>query len=658
MKRILKFMMLPLALMVSLVGCGDKPTAEPTDQPTEPSSVQPVEKHTVQFYVEDTLYKTLKVENDTVIGAANVANPIKEGFSFTSWVDEANNSIDLDTYKVTEALKLYATFEEVITDDTLVVNGVKEEGVDYYLVVGWWETTSLNEDGTPKITSSLTTETVRLFYSNLLLYLEAYGATDEQIKGVQFRDYSTEVVAEMGEKINADGDVDLVIGVGNNINSSAGVSLFEGNDGKTTANMGSEGKSRYVALPSHEEMNSLAISIFDWIKTDVGQTAFTKVLEEKDITVVPARTNNIDLTTTIHGLSGDPVVTTLTTKEDVIQVPEITVEDGYKFLGYALTSDATEADIAIGAGQTLTYKQVEELLNGATTLTLYPVIIQEIVDENYDLVVYIHATSSSNISVSEVELYKARFEATLTEKKNINYVVVTEGAADDFAAVVSADIAAGKAVDVVIGGNKSFANLVALDETHAITNCDPSHFNSSNRKVIVSNSCASTHEELAKQLYAFSTTEAPEYAVSVAYWANLGKSTPWVSEAEIDAINAGIQAHINALFEVVVEEGKEDAFAIYNLSYSYYVCESSAVADLSAETKALNDGNGVGLIVGTGGNATNEANMGAAIIEQKDCPTTIVANNRKVAICNDSYIYAELYQTYFAVEEEAETLAA
>ena len=504
----------------------------------------------------------------------------------------------------------------------------------------------------------MTTETVRLFYSNLLLYLEAYGATDEQIKGVQFRDYSTEVVAEMGEKINTDGDVDLVIGVGNNINSSAGVSLFEGNDGKTTANMGSEGKSRYVALPSHEEMNTLAISIFDWIKTDVGQTAFTKVLEEKDITVVPARTNNVDLTTTIHGLSGDPVVTTLTTKDDVIQVPEITVEDGYKFLGYALTSDATEADIAIGAGQTLTYKQVEELLNGATTLTLYPVIIQEIVDENYDLVVYIHATSSSNISVSEVELYKARFEATLTEKKNINYVVVTEGAADDFAAVVNADIAAGKAVDVVIGGNKSFANLVALDETHAITNCDPSHFNSSNRKVIVSNSCASTHEELAKQLYAFSTTEAPEYAVSVAYWANLGKSTPWVSEAEIDAINAGIQTHINALFEVVVEEGKEDAFAIYNLSYSYYVCESSAVADLSAETKALNDGNGVGLIVGTGGNAINEANMGTAIIEQKDCPTTIVANNRKVAICNDSYIYAELYQTYFAVEEEAETPAA
>ena len=232
MKNILKVMMLPLALMVSLVGCGEPTNSE---QPSEPSSVQPVVKHTVQFYNGETLFKTMKVENDKTIGAANVATPTKEGFTFVSWVDEANNTIDLDTYKVTAALKLYATFEEVITDATLVVDGVKEEGVDYYLVVGWWETTKLNDDGTPKVTSSLTVDTVRLFYSNLLLYLDAYGATDEQIKGVQFRNYSTEAVAEMGQKINTDADVDLMIGVGNNINSDAGVSLFEANAGKTTA---------------------------------------------------------------------------------------------------------------------------------------------------------------------------------------------------------------------------------------------------------------------------------------------------------------------------------------------------------------------------------------------------------------------------------------
>ena len=657
MKKILKIMMLPLALMISLAGCGE---TENSLQPSEPDSTpaQTVEKHTVQFYVEETLYKTMKVESNTVIGAANVANPTKEGYSFTSWVDEANNTIDLDTYKVTEALKLYATFEEVITDDTLVVNGVKEAGVDYYLVVGWWETTATNDDGTPKVTSSLTVDTVRLFYSNLLLYLEAYGATDDQIKGVQFRDYSTATVAEMGEKVNTDADVDLMIGVGNNINSSANVALFEGNDGKTTANMGAEGKSRYVALPNHEEMNPLAISVFDWIKTEVGQTSFTKALEEKDITVVPARTNNINLTTTIHGLSGDPVVTTLTTKDDEINVPTIEVEAGYKFLGYATTENATAAEVTIAAGTKLTYKQIEELVGDKTAITLYPVIIQEVVDTNYDLVVYIHSTSSSQISLEEIELLKLRFEASLTEKKNVNYVVVSEGNAAAFAEVVGADIAAGKTVDVVIGGNASFSALTALDTEHAITNCNPSHFNSNNRKIIVSNACATEHADLAKQFYAFATAEAPELAITVAYWAKLSTATPWVKQEEIDAINAGIKAHINALLNVTVEEGADDAFAIYNLSYSYNICENTGVVDLSAETKALNDGKGVGLIVGTGNNAKEEDKMGSAIIEQKDIPTTIVANNRKVAICNDNFIYEDLYNNYFAVEETTETPAA
>lgn len=655
MKKILKVMMLPLALMVSLVGCGEPTNSE---QPSEPSSVQPVVKHTVQFYNGETLFKTMKVENDKTIGAANVATPTKEGFTFVSWVDEANNTIDLDTYKVTAALKLYATFEEVITDATLVVDGVKEEGVDYYLVVGWWETTKLNDDGTPKVTSSLTVDTVRLFYSNLLLYLDAYGATDEQIKGVQFRNYSTEAVAEMGQKINTDADVDLMIGVGNNINSDAGVSLFEANAGKTTAKMGTEAKSRYVALPEHEEMNPLAISIFDWIKTEVGQTAFTKTLEEKDITVAPARTNNVNLTTTIHGLVGDPVVTTLTKKDDEINVPTIEVEAGYKFLGYSTTANATAAEIAVAAGTKLTYQQIEELAKDKTALTLYPVIIQEVVDTNYDLVVYIHSTSSSNISAEEVELLKLRFEASLTEKKNVNYVVVSEGDAAAFATVVAGDIAAGKTVDVVIGGNKSFNNLAVLDTEHAITDCNSSHFNSNNRKIIVSNACATAHAALAKQFYAFATTEAPELDITVAYWAKLSASTPWVSQTEIDAINAGIKAHINELFAVTVEEGAEDAFGIYNLSYSYNICEKSAVVDLSAETKALNDGKGVGLIVGTGKNATEADKMGSAIIKQKNCPTTIVANNRYVSICDDNFIYEDLYENYFAVEETTETPAA
>ena len=639
MKKIFKYLIMLFVFTFSFVACGGNNTSSSNPVNTSSSSEVVKEKHTVQFYVEDELYKTLKVEDGSTIGSSAVAAPIKSGFTFVNWVDSAKEVIDLDTYVVTKALKLYATFEEVITDDTLIVNGVKEEGKEYYLVVGWWETTALNEDGTPKITSSLTVDTVRLFYANLNLYLKAYGATDEQIKNVQFRDYSTEAVAEMGAKINADGDVDLMIGVGNNINSNAGVELFEGNDGKQTAPMGTEGKSRYVALPNHETMNSVAISVFDWIKTEVGQKAFMNPLTASDMVVAPERTDEVAVTVTVHGLNDDVVVTNLTSKKDPIAVPEITLAEGQKFLGYATTANAEVAEIAVGLGVALTYAQIEGLLNGASSIELYPVIIEEVVNTNYDLVVYVHVVSTAKINEAEASLFADRFEATLEEEKNINYVWVTEGKAADFQARVEADLAAGETIDVVIGGNATTKNLTAIDETYINASCAAGHFADSSRKIIVLSACATAHADLAKQFYTFMTTEAPELKLTFAFWTNNFK---WLTEAEIAKITEEITAYVNTLFAV------EDAYTTYNFSISFYTCTNTAVADLSAETKALNDGNGVGMIIGTGGNATDADKMGSDIIEQKNIPTSIVANNRKVAICDGNFIYQSIYNNYFA----------
>lgn len=639
MKKIFKYLICLFVFTFSLVACGGNNTSSNNSVTTSSSSEVVKTKHTVQFYIEDELYKTLKVEDGSTIGSDKVGTPMKDGFSFVSWVDKDNTAIDLDTYVVTSAVKFYATFEEIITDDTLIVNGTKEAGKQYYLVVGWWETTASNEDGTPKITSSLTVDTVRLFYANLNLYLKAYGATEDQIKNVQFRDYSTEKVAEMGEKINADADVDLVIGVGNNINSSAGVSLFEGNDGKTQAPMGSQGLSRYVALPEHETMNNVAISVFDWIKTETGQKAFTTPLTAADIVVVPERTDDIAVTVKVYGVSGEPVVTNLTSKKDPIAVPEITLEAGYKFLGYATTENAEVAEVAAAIGVALTYADIEGLLNGATSIELYPVIVEEIINTTYDLVVYVHVVSSAKINEAEASLFADRFEVTLTEEKNINYVWVTEGAADDFTARVNEDLANGETIDVVIGGNKSTKTFAAIDETYVNTSCAAGHFADGSRKIVVLNSCASTHVDLAKAFYTFMTTEAPELSLSIAFWT---KEYTWVTEAEVNAIQDGIKAHINTLF------GAEDAFTTYKITITFFVCENTKVGALSEETKALNDGKGVGMIVGTGGNAADEENMGSAIIEQKDIPTAIVASGRKVAICNNNSIYQDIYNNYFA----------
>ena len=644
MKKIFKYLIMLFVFTFSLVACGGNNTSTNNSVNTPSSSETVKTKYTVQFYVEDELFKTLKVEDGSTIGSDKVGTPIKEGFSFVAWEDESKTVIDLDTYVVTSALKLYATFEEIITDDTLIVNGTKEEGKEYYLVVGWWETTALNEDGTPKITSSLTVDTVRLFYANLNLYLKAYGATDEQIKNVQFRDYSTEKVAEMGEKINADADVDLVIGVGNNINSSAGVSLFEENDGKTTAPMGSQGLSRYVALPNHEVMNNVAISVFDWIKTETGQKAFTTPLTAADIVVAPERTDDIAVTVTVYGVTGDPVVTNLTSKKDPIAVPEITLEAGKKFLGYATTVNAEVAEVVAAIGVALSYADIEGLLNGATSITLYPVIVEEVINTTYDLVVYVHVVSTAKINEAEANLFADRFEATLTEEKNINYVWVTEGAADDFTARVNEDLANGETIDVIIGGNKSTSKFTAIDETYVNTSCAAGHFADASRKIVVLNTCASTHVDLAKAFYTFMTTEAPELKLSFAFWT---KDFSWVTEAEIAKITEEITAYVNTLF------GVEDAYTTYNISISFYTCTNTTVVPLSEETKALNDGNGVGMIIGTGGNATDADKMGDDIIEQKDIPTSMVAKGRKVAICQENFIYRSIYTNYF-VEVVAE----
>ena len=644
MKKLLSFLFI-FVLALSLISCkykgGDENGGE-TGGDEQPI----VTKHTVQFYLDDTLYKTLKIEDGKTIGTDAVENPTLAGFEFVAWVDASKNPVDLSTYQVKSALKLYASFKEVVTDDTLVVDGVKEEGKDYYLVVGWWETTKFEADGvTPKITSSLTVDTVRVFYANLKLYLKACGATEDQLKAIQFRNYSTAEVAEMGEKVNTDADVDLLIGVGNNINSSAGVSLFEGNDGKQTAKMGTQALSRYVALPNHEEMNNVAVNVFDWIKTEVGQKSFTTTLTAADMIPVPGRTDEVNVNVKVYAQDGTFVETQLTNKNDEIQVPEITLEEGQKFLGWALTEDATEAAVL---KTEFDYSDIEALLAGASAIALYPVIVKEVINTEYDLVVYIHVAGSVKINLAEVELLKLRFAASLSEAKNINYVVVEGVDADGFKARIEADLQAGETIDVVIGGNKTTSKLAAINETYGNVSCNEQHFADGSRKVIVLQQAASTHVELAQTLHSFLVAAPNEYKFHVAFWT---KEYSWVTTDEITAIKASIDTYLKGLFEVETELAET-----YNISVEYYETTKTAVAEISAETKAFNDGKGVGLIIGTGGNATSDANMGSAIVEQKDCPTSFVANSRKIALCEASYFYQALYNNHFveAVQPEVE----
>ena len=554
-----------------------------------------------------------------------------EGFLFAGWsLTENGDIVDLENYVVNADVTFYAVFTEA-QGDQLSVDDVKEAGKTYYLVLGWWEVND-PEDPT-KQTSHLTKTTVRLFYGNLINYLTAKGATEENIANIQFRNYSTATVAEMGEKINADADVDLMIGVGNNINSQAGVALYNSsNDYKFQTPMG-DGTARYVACLS--TASELGVATYDWLKnTDAGISSFVRELTSAEIeaSLVPV---SLDFTVNVHG---DTTATTvLENKNDVVEMPVITIPEGKIFTGFATSADG-EVVLDVAKDATLKYDDVKDLVaEGVKTLDLYPIFENAPVVED-DLVVYVQV-NGSNLTLPEAKLLEARFATTLTTEK-VKFNII-DGNATAFTDAIGNDS------DVIIGGNNPVNNF-GKHADGPTANAGAKHFASTNRKVIISDKCTSTHLELAKKLYNFVIADAIEFEVHAAFWPKSDNS--WVSVAERAAVLEGMTTQLNTYLGIGNEE---TLLAKYNVVFTDVDVnvDGNNVADLGAATRALREGKGTDLIIGCGNNVDSDSGAGMTIIDKKDIPTTMVAAGRKVALINENPLAREIFDNYFKVSE-------
>ena len=81
MKKIISLLVFMFMFMFSLAGCNG-PSESVSESTSTPAPT--VEKYTVQFYVDEVLYKTLKVVENTTIGSDKVDDPMKDGFTFVS----------------------------------------------------------------------------------------------------------------------------------------------------------------------------------------------------------------------------------------------------------------------------------------------------------------------------------------------------------------------------------------------------------------------------------------------------------------------------------------------------------------------------------------------------------------------------------------------
>ena len=254
-KRRIPLVFCSLILIGGLSAC--LPANPPSSVPSnEQSSSIVVNSYLVSFYVDGVLYRTAQVkEGETVTNI--IDNPTKEGYDFSGWKLEDNTEFNLETTLVTSNLTVNATFTKKVVVEpgkdeiTLNVEDTKDPTKEYSIVIGWYGKTA---------TSGLNVDVMKVFANNLVKYLKAKGVSDEDIKKVSIRRYGDKntAVAPMGELINADGDCDLLLGVGQNITTTGLVEVVEKQEGIV---MG--GISRYIARVT--DTKQIVKDLYDFI---------------------------------------------------------------------------------------------------------------------------------------------------------------------------------------------------------------------------------------------------------------------------------------------------------------------------------------------------------------------------------------------------------
>lgn len=131
-----------------------------------------------------------------------------------------------------------------------------------YLKIGWYDRTR-----TSKVDQSI----IDRWTPDLYSFLTGYGATQEDLNDIVIAPYGNGgAVADLGAAINKDGLVDIVLGVGNNIDSDSGanVKIVE----KYQILLSTGDAWRYIALLNERPQSR---AVFDWLKTEAGHKALT-----------------------------------------------------------------------------------------------------------------------------------------------------------------------------------------------------------------------------------------------------------------------------------------------------------------------------------------------------------------------------------------------
>ena len=425
--------------------------------------VLPEETLGVDLYGKDG---TLAESTTVAETGAAVAAPVVKGFKFIGWATEANGAV---VFAAGAPISLYDLEEFVGQNGKAALYAVYEarqpnEG----LIVAVWDK-YINGASAGYVGAS---EDIR---NAFLAYLQTLGVS----YNVEFRLYSESAIAALGTAINEDGDIDVVIGGGNTMNASNGFDYLLRGDMVFTNITG-----RRIALMTDTDR---AVQFYAWMTG----------LSDSDITVSFG----------VTGSTGGTVNELWGTKVDV---PTVTPETGFEFLGWATTEGAAEAVIA-ASKTSISYADVKDLaVSGA--VTLYPVFAAEepqgpTQPAATTLKVSVWTKNGDWVSDAELAAFSADFLTYLAGKGydtttlTITYTKASSTKVADLVAEI-----AGQGFDIVVGCGKSSGDLVYLSGCKATM----TYKSATDTAIDITDRYAAqlTENALAAHLYTFLTAAA------------------------------------------------------------------------------------------------------------------------------------------------------
>ena len=294
---------------------------------------------TVIAYIDgvETERKNIDIFNNAILTPPS-DDKTPTGKVFYGWSTSENWDETSDDFVVEGNFISYNNVRKHAKNGEVKLYPAYKAKVEKYFVFGWYIKTS---------TSGLNENTMSDIETALKDYLRTKGATDEQLALVDVRGYDGDV-GTYGAKIMADGDVDVFLGCGSNINATSGTSgnvTLVKKSGAMTLN-GVTGR-RFI-LMNYED---LAIDVYNWFQNYVHENLDPTYVPE--VFVKPATCNiTFNLGNNAAATTVCPTGFSIFADEKFTLPEAVEAAEGYTFIGWKVGDTVYDAGASVSVSAT------------------------------------------------------------------------------------------------------------------------------------------------------------------------------------------------------------------------------------------------------------------------------------------------------------------